>query len=153
MNIKYAIAALAACTMLSGTALAEGPKNKNKQHRAQSSATSVAGGVAAAGRRGAVAGGVSAAQARQTMQGRQRRGGAMSMPNSASTSTTGAVYTDRRRGSAAINTNGAAAGSGSVRSSSEGEVYSSTDRQGSQADAYGVSDAEAQEARPQSNPN
>ena len=142
MKIKYAIAALAATTMLSGAAFADdGPKNKKKN---RSAATSVSGGVAAASRRGAVAGGVSAAQSTREMQRRDRNA---STPSAVSTSTTGAVYTDRRTGSAAISTQGSATGDGAVRSSSEGEVYSSTNRDGSQADAYGVSDAEAEEPR------
>lgn len=143
MKIKYAIAALAATTMLSGAAIADNPRDKKKN---RSAATSVSGGVAEAGPRGARAGGVTAAQSAREMERRQRRG-EMSNPSAASTSTTGAVYTDRRRGSAAISTQGSATGDGSVRSSSEGEVFSSTDRQGSQADAYGVSEAEAEEPR------
>lgn len=142
MKLKYAVSAIAATMLMNGAAVADdGPKNK-KQNR--NAATSVSGGVAAADRRGAAAGGLSAAQS--TRDARMNRRG-MEGPNAASTSTTGAVYTDRRRGSAAINTTGSATGSGAVRSSSEGEVYSSTDRQGSQADAYGVSDAEAREPR------
>lgn len=144
MKLRYAIATLAACTMLSGTALADGPKNKHKKNRGQATSTSVTGGVAAANRRGAVAGGISGAQATQSRRGNRM----MSVPNTASTSTNGAVYTTRRSGSAAISTQGAAAGDGSVRSSSEGEVFSSTNQQGSEADAYGNSEAEANEPQP-----
>jgi hypothetical protein len=64
---------------------------------------------------------------------------------SASTSTTGSAYTTRRSGAAEIDTRGQASGPGAVSSSSEGDVYSSTDRDGSQADAYGTSDANAAE--------
>jgi len=65
----------------------------------------------------------------------------------AATSTSGAAITTRRGGAAAIDTRGHARGDGSVQSNSEGEVYSSTDRDGSQADAYGRSDASADEPR------
>lgn len=63
----------------------------------------------------------------------------------ASTSTTGAAVTTRRGGAAAIDTRGYARGDGAVRSESEGEVFSSTTRDGSDADAYGFSRAEADE--------
>jgi hypothetical protein len=156
MKFKLAISALAACTLMSGAALADAPQKKNKNQN-QTSAGSVAGGVAVAGPDGAGAAGVagSRAQSRQ-MQRQQRRhgnkGGQQAMttqracvPGTASTSTTGAAYTDRRTGSASIATNGTASGDGTVRSSSEGEVYSSTDKTGSQADAYGNSTAVATE--------
>lgn len=149
MKLKLAISAIAACTLMSSAALADGPKNKNKQ---RSSAESVSAGVAAAGPQGAVAGGVAASRVEQRQMNRNRNRGEMSqrstarcVPGTASTSTSGAVFTDRRTGSAAINTNGTASGSGTVRSNSEGEVFSSTDRQGSQADAYGNSTAVARE--------
>jgi hypothetical protein len=142
MNLKIAIATLAACTMLTGTALADSPKHNKKQNRGQATSTSVTGGVTAAGPNGAVAGGVSGAQGTTQTSDRNRRT-RMQAPSTASTNTSGAVYTTRDSGSAAINTGGAASGSGAVRSSSEGEVYSSTDRQGSEADAYGNSEAEA----------
>lgn len=147
MKLKLALSAIAACSLVTGAALAEAQS---------SSAGSGAGGVAAAGPRGSVAGGVAVSKAEQRQQQRKARKHsgqqgqqAMSttrcVPGTASTSTTGAVYTDRNAGSAAINTNGTASGSGTVRSSSEGDVYSSTDRSGSQADAYGNSTAVARE--------
>jgi hypothetical protein len=109
MKIKYAIASLAAATMLSGAAVAfEGPRDDRKAER------------------------------KAQREARQ---------NSASTSTVGAAVTTRRGGAAAIDTRGTASGTGAVRSSSEGEVYSSTTRDGSDADAYGRSEAEAQERR------
>jgi hypothetical protein len=67
--------------------------------------------------------------------------------NSASTSTVGAAATTRQGGVAVIDTRGQATGTGTVRSSSEGEVYSSTTRDGSDADAFGRSEAEALEAQ------
>ena len=103
------------------------------------------GGIAAAGRDGAAAGGVVASQATGRPDRRDMR--LDPQGNAATTSTSGAVYTSRRSGSAAINTNGAASGAGSVRSSSEGEVYSSTTRNGSDADAYGNSDASTDQPR------
>lgn len=152
MKIKLAISALAACTLMSGAALADSPQKK----KTQSSSESGAGGVAVAGPNGAGAGGVAASRAQtremKRDQRRNKRGGQQAMtssracvPGTASTSTNGAVYTDRRTGSASIATNGTASGDGTVRSSSEGEVYSSTDKTGSQADAYGTSTAVARE--------
>lgn len=149
MKLKLAISAIAACALMGAPAVA-GPKNKKQQER--SSASSAAGGVAAAGPRGAVAGGAAGSQTSQERtSGKRAQTGSHPMatrcaPGSASTSTTGAVYTGRRSGSAAINTNGSASGSGTVRSTSEGEVYSSTTRQGSDADAYGNSTAVARES-------
>lgn len=145
MKLKLAISAVAACTLMSGAAMADGPKNKQNKDRASSS--SAAGGVAAAGPGGAVAGGAAGSQATRERSGRMSNRNVVCVPGTASTSTNGAVYTDRRTGSAAINTNGTASGSGAVSSSSEGEVYSSTDRNGSQADAYGNSTATAQPSR------
>jgi hypothetical protein len=147
MKIKLAISTIAACALIGGTAMAEGPKSKKHQNRDRAAAASVSGGVAAAGPRGAVAGGAAGSQAMRDTSGRTRSGRVLCVPGTASTSTSGAVYTDRRSGSAAINTNGTAAGSGTVTSSSEGEVYSSTDRSGSQADAYGNSTAGATASR------
>ena len=63
------------------------------------------------------------------------------------TSTSGGAITTRRGGAAYIDTRGAARGDGAVRSESEGEVFSSTTRDGSDADAYGYSRAEADEPR------
>ena len=146
MKLKLAISAIAACALMSGTAMADGPKNKRHQNKERASSASVAGGVAAAGPRGAVAGGAAGNQVMRERSGRSTANVAC-VPGTASTSTNGAAYTSRRSGSAAISTNGTAAGSGTVSSSSEGEVYSSTDRQGSQADAYGNSTATAERSR------
>lgn len=146
MKLKLAISALAATALMSGAAMADGPKNR-KQDRDRASAASVAGGAAVAGPRGAAAGGVAGNEVMRDRSGRTRSGSVACVPGTASTSTNGAVYTDRRSGSAAINTGGTAGGSGTVSSSSEGEVYSSTDRDGSQADAYGNSTATAQRSR------
>jgi hypothetical protein len=118
MRIKHAIAALAACTMLSGAAVAfDGPRDDDRRAHAKGKSHN------------------------------DRRA------NSASTSTTGVAVTTRRGGAAAIDTRGTATGQGAVRSSSEGEVYSSTTRDGSDADAYGRSEAEAQEPRRRNRPN
>lgn len=149
MKLNFAIPVIAASMIFTSAAMADTPdKKKSRPDRATS--TSVSGGVAAAGRDGAVAGGVGASQADVQRQNRQRRrmnGDQIQAPSSAATSTTGAVYTGRRSGAAAINTNGAASGPGSVSSSSQGDVYSSTDRNGSEADAYGNSDANANEPK------
>ena len=143
MKITHAIAALAATTLMTTAAVANGPKHK--KDRGSASSTNVNAGVAAAGRDGAVAGGIAGSQSTETGSRADRRSSRDA--NSATTSTTGAVYTDNNRGSAAINSAGSAVGTGTVRSSSEGEVYSSTTRNGSDADAYGNSDASAT-ARP-----
>jgi len=82
----------------------------------------------------------SAAIAADDDQRRHKRSG-----QEASTSTSGAAITTRRGGAAVIDTRGMARGDGTVRSSSEGEVFSSTTRDGSDADAFGVSNAEAME--------
>jgi hypothetical protein len=145
MKIKLAISAIAACALMSTTAMADSPKHK-KQNRDRASAASVSGGVAAAGPRGAVAGGGAGNMVTRERSGRTS-GNVACVPGTASTSTNGAVYTDRRSGSAAINTSGTAGGSGTVSSSSSGEVYSQTDRSGSQADAYGDSTASARTSR------
>lgn len=65
----------------------------------------------------------------------------------ATTSTSGGAISTRNRGQAWIDTRGQARGGGAVRSESEGEVFSSTTRDGSDADAYGFSRAEADEPR------
>ena len=149
---KFAVPVIAASMIFSGAAMADGPDNKKNQNRPdRASSTSVSGGVAAAGPNGAVAGGVGASQADVQRQNRQQRranrNGQVEVPSSAATSTTGAVFTNRRSGSAAINTNGATSGAGSVSSSSQGDVFSSTDRDGSEADASGSSDAQADEPK------
>lgn len=157
MKFKLALSAIAACTLMSGAAVADVQKNKDNKERV--SARSGSAGVANAGPRGATAAGVSASEAQQTRQERRRGNDRMMndrrmndradrracTPGTASTSTTGAVFTDRRSGSAAIDTRGTASGDGTVRSSSDGEVYSSTDRRGSTADAFGTSSAVARE--------
>ena len=65
------------------------------------------------------------------------------LQNSSRTSTEARVFTSRRYGAAAVNTRGEARASGTAWSSSEGDVYSRTDVDGSEADAYGRSEAEA----------
>lgn len=154
MKLKLALSAIAACTLMSGAALADAPQQQTTNNSASGSA---AGGVAGAGPNGAGAAGAAGSGAQTRQERRQARkadrnngGQQMSsrracVPGTASTSTTGAAYTDRRTGSASIATNGTASGDGTVRSTSEGEVYSSTDREGSQADAYGNSTAAARE--------
>ena len=125
MKIKHALAALAACTLMSGTAVAfDGADGQ--------------GASAQAGSHG---------QAKQKKNREDRRMMRQQQRNEASTSTVGAAVTTRNGGAAAIDTRGRAAGTGTVRSSSEGEVFSSTTRDGSDADAFGRSEAEALERR------
>ena len=69
-----------------------------------------------------------------------RRGDRM---NSTRTSTEARVITSPRFGGAYVNTQGEARARGNAWSSSEGDVYSRTDANGSEADAYGRSEAEA----------
>lgn len=131
MKITHAIAALAACTMMSGAAVAyDGALNDDQ------------GASAQAGSDG---------KAKKNRH--DRRAHRAQQQNQASTSTVGAAVTTRNGGAAAIDTRGQARGTGAVRSSSEGEVYSSTDRDGSDADAYGRSEAEADEPRQRRRPN
>lgn len=117
MRIKHAIAALAAATMMSGAAVAFDGPRDDRRAHAKGHSSS------------------------EAQDRRDRRA------NSATTSTTGAAITTRRGGAAAIDTRGSAMGRGDVRSSSEGEVFSSTTRDGSDADAFGRSEAEANERR------
>ena len=126
MKIKHAIAALAACTMMSGAAVAfDSPQGQNRKAQAKGKSHNMG-------------------PHNQAQQNRRDR-----RANSASTSTTGAAVTTRNGGAAAIDSRGMATGQGSVRSSSEGEVFSSTTRDGSDADAFGRSEAEAQEPQQQ----
>lgn len=139
---RIAITAAIGALFMGGTAIAQ-------------QTTTATGGVTGAGRDGAVAGGVSVGQSvsqqrRNRNANRNRRNQQqeqMTVPSSTSTSTQGSVYTTRRSGAAAISTQGSASGPGTVSSSSEGDVYSRTDRTGSEADAYGRSDAQASEPR------
>lgn len=142
MKTKLAISALAACMIMTTPALAGDKKGKNDK-RDQASSQSVAVGGTAAGRDGAVAVGGAGSRAEQRAMRRNNR--TACVPGSVATTSNQSVYTDRRTGSAASSTSGTASGSGTVRSSSTGDVYSSTDQNGSTADAYGESTAVARE--------
>jgi len=145
MKLKSVITAIAAGTILSSTSFA------------YQTSQSGAGGVAAAGPNGAVAGGGAASKAEAQKQRKMRKhkksgdgqhqtsARRACVPGTASTSTSGAVYTDRNSGSAGMTTSGTASGDGTVRASSEGDVYSSTDQHGSTAEGYGNSTAVARE--------
>ena len=145
MNFNFAIPALAAALLMSTAATATPEKKQDRRDRGSS--TSVAGGAAGANRDGAVAGGVGASQGTVSRDQRRNQRNGVQAPNSAATSTSGAVFTTRRSGAAAVNTNGTATGAGSVRSSSQGDVFSSTNQNGSEADGFGNSDAEANEPK------
>lgn len=111
-------------------------------------ASMMIGGTAIASTSGASFGGTTISADDDDQNRRRNRKERHAQPrNEAATSTTGVAVTTRRGGAAAIDTRGMARGDGTVQSSSEGEVYSSTDRDGSQADAVGSSEASATERR------
>jgi hypothetical protein len=143
MNTKYAISALAATFALAGAAEAGDRNHKNKRDkrdRAESSATVLGAGAAAATRDGAIAGGLSGGAATSMTQGRPaRRAAEVITPNAAQTNSSGAVYTTRRSASAAVNTNGSAVGTGAQSTGSTVDAYGETNMQGSNADIYGDS--------------
>lgn len=151
MKLKLVISAIAACTLMSGTALADGPKKHKKHNQAtsQSSARGVAAGVAAAGPGGAVAGGGAASE---TMQRSTRRGGGQAMatsrcaPGTTATNVAGATYSDRSRSSAAGTSSATASGSGTNQSSSTLEAGTYADKQGSDGYVAGTADAVARES-------
>lgn len=153
MKIKYVVSAIAACTLMSGAALAD-QRDQRNQSKQRSSAGSVAAGVAAAGPQGAVAGGGAASEAKQQRREMRRGRGAnqqraMStqrcVPGTASTSTSGAAFSDRTSASAAGTTSGTASGSGTNRTSSNIDASAFTDREGSDSFVAGGSTAVARE--------
>lgn len=119
MKLKMTLCALAATSMIAGAPIAQ---------------ASIGSGE------------LGASETQRHHRGNDRRNRMQNCtPGSASTSTTGSARTTRNSANAEIATRGSARGSGTVRSSSEGDVYASTDRSGSEADAYGNSTAEARE--------
>jgi hypothetical protein len=108
---KLVISAFAASLVLGGASAAFADQSSQKN---RNSASTFGAGVAEANRDGAQAGAVVGGEARQSSQSKNKRGrnqdqhqqsgGAMTSPNSASTYTTGAVYTDRNRATAAGST-------------------------------------------------
>ncbi len=159
MKFTHAVAAIAACTLMSGAALAD----QQGKNRARSGSGAV--GVSASGPEGSVAGGgaVSAAQQNMNKQGRKMRqrhsrGGqegdqqAMSttqrcVPSSAATQSANTAYADRDTANAGSTTAGTAQGSGDVTSSSDGGAFASRTRESSDADSYGTSTATATRSR------
>lgn len=146
MKLKSTIPALCAVFAIAGISAADAkPKKQHRNQQQQSQqmpggAISVGAGASTANRRGAQAGALIGSG---TTAGTVRCGTA---PSTATTFGTGATYTDRRTASGAASTGGTASGAGSVSASSETDVYSATDKQGSDAGAYGASTANAQEA-------
>jgi len=146
MKVKFAISALAACVLMSGTAMADGPKGK-KQNRSGS----VAAGVAAAGPGGAVAGGGAGSTANQPGMTREtRRNGDHRMtrtaciPSSVATTSNNASHIDTKTASGASSTSATGQSSGAVSATSDGGVYAARDRNGTaEVDAYGTSTARA----------
>jgi len=155
MKLKLAMSALAACVLVSGTAMADGPKNK-KQRPVSGS---VAAGVAKAGPHGAVAGG--GAGSASTMPGMTQRqtrrsgdnGDRMTtterrcIPNSTATTSANTAFADRNTAAGASTTSGTAQGSGAVSSSSDGYATAERSREMSFADASGGSTATAAPSR------
>ena len=137
MKLAHTLSATAACLVLGSAsfALAADPP-------AGSTASSYGQGVAAAGKTGAVAAGAAGSDA-SAKERRDRRDRRATRPgvNTATTHSSGAVYTDRRSGSAAVTTGGTASGSGVQSAGSTVDAYSETTRDGSSADMYGDSAA------------
>ena len=157
MKLKFAMSALAACVLVSGTAMADGPKHK-KHNRATSG--SVAAGVATAGPNGAVAGGGAGSVAtRPGMVQRQTRRTARTgdtvtttttacIPSSVATNSSNAAYVDPNRASSSSNTSGTAQGTGATASSSSGYATAeNSPTAGTFADAAGESTATARNSR------
>jgi hypothetical protein len=136
MKISHAIPVAAACLVMGGGTVAVAA-----DQQAGVSAGSYGQGTAAAGKHGAVARGVvgSDASAKERLERRGHHRATRPQVNSATTYGTGAVYTDRRSGSAAVNTGGTASGSGVQATGSTVDAYSETTRDGSSADIYGDS--------------
>ena len=154
MKLKFAMSALAACVLVSGTAMADGPKHK-KQRPVSGS---VAAGVSAAGPNGAVAGGGAGSVATQPGMVRQtRRSGngatrtvetvTRCIPNSAATTSSNTAFADRNTAAGASTTSGTAQGSGAVSSSSDGYATAERTTTSTYADAAGVSTATAAPSR------
>ena len=156
MKIKFAMSALAACVLVSGTAMADSPKHK-KHNRVTSG--SVAAGVAAAGPNGAVAGGGAGSVATkpgmtQRKMSRTSRDGdettttvTRCIPNSAATTSANTAFADRDSAAGASTTSGTAQGSGAVSASSDGYATAERSRTGTFADASGASTATARPSR------
>jgi hypothetical protein len=135
MKISHAIPVAAACLIMGGATVAVAA-----DQQAGATAGSSAEGTAAAGKHGAVARGVIGSDASaKERRDRHNRRATRPQVNSATTYGTGAVYTDRRSGSAAVNTGGTASGSGVQSAGSTVDAYSETTRDGSSADMYGDS--------------
>lgn len=141
MKISHALPVAAACLLMGGAtaAFAGDPQTG-------ASAGSSGEGTAVAGKHGAVARGVVGSDA-SAREGRDRRDRRAARPevNTATTYGSGAVYTDRRSGSAAVTSGGSASGSGVQSAGSTVDAYSETTRDGSSADIYGDSVANSGE--------
>lgn len=168
MNVKSYIPAMAASLLLGSASFAVAADQQN-------TATTFGAGTAEANRNGAQAGAVTAGQARystpsQAKKNKKNRGGQHSgqnkdgsaqmnggaqvtLPNSATTFGTGAVFTNRNTASGAASTGATATGAGTQAATSDAYVFGSTDKNGSEAEAQGTSTAVSQEPkrRPRSN--
>ncbi|MFZ5719680.1 MAG: hypothetical protein ACOY5Y_09495 [Pseudomonadota bacterium] len=146
MKISATATALAAVLALGGAAVAS---DADAQSRRSDRASTHGWGAAEAGPQGAYADADVGAKSRRDRADRNRRAGRDrgEAVSSATTFGGGSIYTDRRRAAAAASTGGAATGPGSQNTSSEVDVYGFTDRQGSEAGAYGGSTAESREPR------
>ena len=146
MKLKSMIPVLAATFAIAGVSAADAKPKKHKRNndRPVAASVGVAAGSAEAGRKGAYATGGSLGGAMTTSRDR-----CATVPNTSATTASGAVYADRRTGTAAGTTSGTASGSGSVSSSSGLDAYATGGDKTMSADAgvSGGSDAQAREAR------
>lgn len=145
MKLKFLIPAAAAIMLTSGTAIAA-----DQQTRSSNGAQ--------ADRKGASAGAEwrqkSARDDDRRDNRRDRRANRRQMEQgSASTYGSGAVHTERRRSSAAVTSGGRASGPGRNSTGTTVEAYGETTRDGSSADIYGDSTAEARERRRDRDPD
>ena len=146
MKLKTMIPVLCATFAIAGVSAADAKPKKHKRNhdRPVAASVGVTGGSATANRRGAEAKALSAGGAMTTSRDR-----CATVPNTSSTYATGAVYADRRTGTAAGSTGGTASGSGTVNSSSGIDAGATGGDKTMSADAYvtGGSDARAREAQ------
>ena len=145
MKLKSIIPVLCAAFAVAGVSAADAKPKKHKRNndRPVAASVGVSAGTAEAGRQGARASGAALGGAMTTSRDR-----CATVPNTSATSSTGAVYADRRTASAAGSTSGTASGSGDVRSSSDLEAGATGGDKTMAADAYvaGGSTARAREA-------
>ena len=148
MKLKSMIPVLCATFAIAGVSAADAgernKKHKRNNDRPVAASVGVAAGSAQANRRGAKASGGALGGAMTTSRDR-----CATVPNTSATTASGAVYADRRTGTAAGTTSGTASGSGTVSSSSGLDAWATGGDKTMAADAgvSGGSDARAREAQ------